>query len=317
MPGAYYARVSEDDHAMSTPRSFSAGQYQFNLDPTFDAAYVKSVDGGFHKAEVVTEQAGPTHLAFKHSSTVDIQPISMELGMAISKPMIDWISASWRRQFQRKSGSIVHADFKGKIRYAQEFIHALVLETTFPALDASNKDSAYMTVKIQPEGLTIKTDTGDLQGSHGVKQKQWTPANFRLSIDGCNCDGVNKIESFTVKQEVKKFHFGPYREPQIEPSKLTFPDLTIESSLAFADDFMKWHHNYVVLGKKDTKEQRDGEIIFYDQSLIHPLLTVKLANVGISAFEILKSEAHGEKIKRAKISLYVESMDITDGFGLE
>lgn len=302
---------------MSTPRSFAAGRYQFNLDPTYDAAFVKSVDGGFHKAEVVTELAGPTNLAFKHSSTVDIQPISLELGMAISKPVVDWISASWRRDYQRKSGSIVHADFNGKIRYAQEFTEALILETTFPALDASNKDSAYMTVKIQPEGLTIKTDSGDLQGENGVKQKLWTPSSFRMSIDGCNCNGVNKIDSFTVKQDVKKFHFGPYREPQIEPSKLTFPDLTIESSLAFAEDFLKWHQNYVVLGKKDTKEQRNGEIIFYDQSHANPLLTVKLQHVGISAFEIIKSEANGDKIKRAKISLYVESMDITDGFGLE
>lgn len=302
---------------MSTLRSFSSGKYQFNLDPTFDAAYVKSVDGGFHKAEVVSEQAGPSHLSFKHSSTVDIQPISLELGMAISKPMIDWISASWRRDYQRKSGSILHADFNGKIRYAQEFTEALILETSFPALDASSKDSAYMTVKIQPEGLSIKTEGGDLKGTLGVKQKLWTPANFCLSVDGCNCDGVSKIDSFTVKQEVKKFHFGPYREPQIEPSKLTFPDLTIESSLAYAEDFMKWHQNYVVLGKKDTKEQRDGEIIFYDQTLSNPLLTVSLANIGISSFEILKSEAHSETIKKAKIGLYVESMDITDGFGLE
>ncbi len=302
---------------MTTLRSFSAGQYQFNLDPNFDAAYVRSVDGGFHKAEVVSEQAGPTHLSFKHSSTVDIQPISLELGMAISKPMIDWISASWRRDYQRKSGSILHADFNGKIRYAQEFTEALILETTFPALDATNKESAYMTVKIQPEGLAIHTDGGDLATRAGTKQKMWTPANFRLSIQGCNCDGVSKIDSFSVKQEVKKFHFGPYREPQIEPSKLQFPDLTIESSLAFAEDFMKWHQNYVVMGKKDTKEQRSGEIIFYDHSLRHPLLTVQLSNVGISSFEILKSEAHSEKIKKCKIGLYVESMDIVEGFGLE
>lgn len=298
-------------------RSFSSGTFMFTLDGSTDTGYVKSVDGGALKGEVVAEQVGPEFTRFKHVTTVDIEPISLELGMAVSNRMIQWIGDSWKKQYSRRNGSIIHGDFKGKAQYEQEFKEALITETTFPALDATDKNPAYMTVKLQPETLSLQKSSGHLQATVGTKQKLWTPANFMLLIDGLDCSKVSKIGSFSVKQKVKKLYFGGERNAQIEPTGIEFPDLELEMSLAHADDFIAWHKDYVLTGKRDLKMEKQGEIIFYNQSLMDALMSVKLKGLGICGIQVLKSEAMAEQIKKVKISLYCDSMEISPGIGLE
>ena len=52
---------------------------------------------------------------------------------------------------------------------------------------------------------------------------------------------VNKIESFTVKQGVKKFYVGAERFPQIEPTKLEFPNLAARSRSSTRDTLLEWY----------------------------------------------------------------------------
>lgn len=298
-------------------RSFTSGTFMFTLDGSTDTGYVKSVDGGAYKGEVAAEQVGPDFTRFKHITTVDIEPISLELGMAVSNRMIQWIGDSWQRKYSRRNGSILHGDFKGKVHYEQQFKDALITETTFPALDATDKNPAYMNVKFQPETLDLHKSSGDLHATVGTKQKLWTPASFMLLIDGLDCSKVSKIESFSVKQKVKKLYYGGARQAQIEPTGIEFPDLNIEMSLAHADDFIKWHKDYVMSGARDMKMEKEGEIIFYNQSMMDALLSVKLKRVGICGIQLLKSEAMAEQVKKVKVSLYCDSMAISPGIGLE
>jgi hypothetical protein len=231
--------------------------------------------------------------------------------------VIDWISDSWRREYSRKSGSILHADFNQKVQAEQWFYDALITETQFPTLDASSKDPAYLTVKIQPERIEMKKGSGDLKAGLGAKQMLWTASNFTFTVDGTNLDYVKKVEGFTVKQNTKSMHVGQARHATIEPTGIEFPDISIEMPLAHADDLFKWYEDYVVKGHKDTKSEREGELVFWDQNFSWPLMTVKLHRMGLFSLQINKSEAAGESIKTVKAQFYVEALDLESEFGLE
>jgi len=43
---------------------------------------------------VLGETVGPEYWSFKHLGAVEVDPIAFEIGMALSRPLLDWISGS-------------------------------------------------------------------------------------------------------------------------------------------------------------------------------------------------------------------------------
>src|SRR5205085_12259577 len=86
-----------------------------------------------------------------------------------------------------KDGAIVTADAGFNEVARLSFFKALLTEIDFPALDASSKDAAKMTIKLQPETTRIQKATGSstsVRQSTSAPQKKWLAAKFRLNIDG-------------------------------------------------------------------------------------------------------------------------------------
>src|SRR5215216_2045558 len=83
----------------------------------------------------------------------------------------------------RKNGAIITADYEGKELSRLSFHNALITEIGFPALDASSKDTAKMSIKITPEYTRRQANSGAslLKDRLGrTSQKQWLASNFRL-----------------------------------------------------------------------------------------------------------------------------------------
>ena len=305
---------------MSTNRTaYTSGHFLFHLDGEKDTSWLKSVDGGSVKAAVLEENVGPDLIQLKHLSTVEIDPLSIEVGLSASSPLFRWIDESWKRKFSRRSGSLVHANFNLEAVLEQQFQDALISEVSFPTLDGSDKSPAYVTIKLLPERITINTGGGQkISGVDGQKQKLWTPSSFKLDINGVNCDHVSKIESFTVKQKIKPLYTGSNRYPELEPTGVEFPKLTVSIAAAHAGDFIKWHQDAVVNGDKDPKHQKPGAIEFLDPTTAKMIFKIELKNIGISQLSSEKSEANAESIKRCKIELFVEGMELDlRGAGLD
>src|SRR5262249_60763306 len=92
-----------------------------------------------------------------------------------------------------------------------------------------------------------------------MKQKMWLASSFRFVIDGLDdMQYANKIESFTIKQNVKKMWTGAERFPQIEPTKIEFPNISGTISLQYADQLLKWYDDTIVKGMKDPRGQKSG-----------------------------------------------------------
>ncbi len=287
----------------------SAGTFQLTLDGVKNSAYIKSADGGFVKASVVDEPIGPENLRIKHTSTVEIEPFAFEIGFAGSRAVLQWIQASWRKQYARKNGDLTHGDFDYKGIARHQFTGALITETTFPQLDGSSREAAYLKFKMLPESVDYLPDQNHVDGLMESQQKDWSCSSFRLIIDGVPTPAVQKIESFTVKQGVKRLYNGRARFPEIEPTKIEFPNIVATIAEVNAGSVMDWYKQFVVKGAPDRASERNGAIEFLGPDKRMVLMRVILKEVGLASANVVGSQAN-QGIKQVKFEMYVGSMDL-------
>jgi hypothetical protein len=162
-----------------------SGKFFLNLDGA-PCGFVKSVDGGGIAAEVIHEPSGPSQFVKKNIGPLKYEDVTLQVGLSMAKAVYDWIAA----------------DYRLEARSTREFFNALITETTIPAMDASSKEPAYLTLKLAPEYTRFKRASGKVTGADGKgRQKLWLPSNFRLEIAGPDYKRVSRIEAFTVKQQ--------------------------------------------------------------------------------------------------------------------
>jgi hypothetical protein len=298
-------------------RSYTAGHFELLIDGLRSTAFLKSVDGGFVRQSLVDEPIGPYNMRVKHTSTVDIEPLAIDFGLADANSVLKWIQSSWARSWCRRSGQITHGDFNHKATFEHHFYNALITETTFPALDGASKDAAYLKLKFQPEKVVVNKVNGQpLKGAISPKQKMWACSGFRLNLEHIKgLEYTNKIESFTIKQGVKKFYTGNDRFPQIEPTKIDFPNILGTISEQYAGGLLDWYNKTVIDGQNDPSAQTSGSIDFLAPTRDKVLFRINLYEVGLLHLGMVASTAKSDQIKRMKFELYVGRMDI-DGKGM-
>jgi hypothetical protein len=307
---------------VSTRRAYGVAYYALEVDGSpVRFAHVKSVDGGEVKMNSVDEQVGSDNVRIKHATTLETQPINCEIGLSQANFMLWWIKKTWQKKPARHNGSITRADFDMRAQFVTEFFDTLIEETAFPTLDAGSKEAGYLKVKLRPERTTMARGGGEkISGtSDAAKAKLWSPAAFRLVIDGVNVARVNKIDGFTVKQGIKPVAPGPTRFSQLEPTKIDFPDLSCHMPLQFSDEVLDWYNKFVIDGEKDPSAERNGAIEFLSPDRAEVIFRITLYDVGIKSFTVSKAEAGKNEVQKCKFDLYVGSMELeNDGaLGLE
>ncbi len=306
----------------TTRRAYSGGHFELRIDGMPQTAHIKSIEGGWAKQNAVDEQVGSDNMRLKHATTVEVDPITIEMGLSQSNYALKWIQASWKKEFARHNGSIVTANFDYESEFEHWFYNALIEETAFPGLDAASKDALFLKLKLRPEWVEFKPgDKHKLASVHSGKQKLFSASSFRLVIDGIDTKYVNKIEGFTVKQGIKTVGAGrrlnANRTPELEPTKLEFPDLTFHMTQKHTGEVFDWYKSVVLDGVKDPVAERNGAIEFLSLDRKKVLLRVKLSEVGIKMFSRPKMEANQDSMARCKIDLFVGSMELDDMSGLE
>jgi hypothetical protein len=294
-----------------TTRAHAPGQFHFNL-AHHESFLVKSFEGGLPKGNSVDEGIGTDLYTVKHLTTFEIEPLTIEVGMQEGLVMLRWIADSWAKKYCRKDGTVTFADFNLNGVSEYTFTEALITETTFPTLDAAGKEGAMLKVKIQPETADLKLKSGPQivgQSPSYEKQKQWNVSCFRLDLKGLDCRGTSKIEGFTVKQGVKSYSTGRDKFPYWEPTKLTFPDISVHMSMAHAASMIDWYHQTCVLRNTDPSLQVDGTITYLAPNKTDTVFEIDLSGVGVKAMTIDKAE-RTDSPRRVKFDLYVGQMDI-------
>jgi hypothetical protein len=96
---------------MTTGRSYAAGHFSLAIDGHATTSYLKSVDGGAERGQVVDDPTGSNQHRVKHLATVEIEPFSIEMGLTGGREVLKWIQGSMNRKFSRRNGEITHANF--------------------------------------------------------------------------------------------------------------------------------------------------------------------------------------------------------------
>lgn len=289
--------------------STAPGNLAIELDGN-KVGFVRSVNGGAITAEVIQEQAGPEPYVRKHIGAPEYEDIEMQIGFGMSKPIYDWIQASWGMDYQRKNGVILAADFDYNIKERREFFDALITETEIPALDASSKEAAYLTLKVSPDYLRTGKASGKVAADTGKStQKAVLLSSFRLTIDDLDTSRVSKIDSLTVRQSVTRDDLGDARDYAQEPGKIEFPNLKVTFSDASAASWRGWHESFVVQGNNDASWEKTGKLEILSPNQKDVLLTIKFHGLGIFKLAPEKMEANSEKPARMTAEMYVERME--------
>jgi len=285
-----------------------ASHFALELDQTGLVGFLNEVEGGNLKADVIEFQSGNTGEILKSLSRLRFEDIHLQIGLAMGQPIYDWITASWAKNYQRKNGAIVATDFNYEKKARREFHQALISEVTVPKLDAASKEPGYLDVTLTTEETDTKGDAGTIQPAANAKQKLWTTANFRLEIDGVDCTKVNKIDSFTVKQQIIEFQEGQERIPIKVPGKLEFPNLVITFNAASGPSWLSWFTSFVIQGNNGSDKEKTGRIVFLSQDLKSELAEIKLFGVGI--YKLLDGvfDPVNEPSAMMQAELYVEQM---------
>jgi phage tail-like protein len=292
-------------------RAYVSGRYALELDGTV-VGFLSSAEGGNPVGEVVTEQLGTDMVARKHIAGVKYEDITVSFGTGMSSRLYDWIRGALEGNYSRKSGSIIYLDYNNRELSRMTFSGALLSEVTLPALDASSKDAAKMTIKFQPEFTRqVQGDGGILRLPGQFAQKKWLPANFRLRIDGLDSamSRVNKIEAITIKQKIIQDGIGEGRDYVNEPGGLEVPNLVFTTTEAYSQSLTSWRDDFVIRGNNGEDQEKTGTLEYLTPDLKNVLFSLTFHNLGIFRLTPDKLESGSPQVRRVKAELYMERVE--------
>ena len=297
------------------PRTYSAAHFMFELDGSNKLGMFRSIEGGGLKAEVMTYQNGGTYDRWRQLGKPKFEDIKLQVGMAMSEPFFKWIADFFTGNMVRKNGTIIAADFDYKERARREFSEGMITELTFPKLDATDKNTAYMNVSIGVENIVFKKGGGaQIQQLEGDRnQKGWKACNFKFSLDGFQeaCARVTKIDSFTVKQNIVEYASGGRRTVAKIPSAIDYPQISFYLPEVDAQPLFDHVKKRIVDG--EVPGRLHAQIDTYDNSGPDKgvRFSLELLNADILNVQPDKADSTSEEIKQVKVDMYVESMKFT------
>jgi len=293
-------------------RAYSAAHFMFELDGVDKLGMFRSIEGGGLKADVMTYQNGGTYDRWRQLGKPKFEDIKLQVGMAMSEPFFKWIEEFFTGKASRKNGAIIAADFDYKERARREFSEAMITELTFPKLDATDKNTAYMNVSLGVENIVFKKGGGaQIQQLEGERnQKGWKACNFKFSLDGFTAPSarVTKIDSFTVKQNIVEYASGGRRTVAKIPSAIDYPQVSFYLPEADAQPLFDHVKKRIVDG--EVPGRLHARIETFDNSGPDNgvRFSLDLLNVDILNVQLDKADSSSEEIKQVKVDIYVESI---------
>ena len=303
-------------------KTYTGGRFAFEFDDQASAGFVSGIDGAHFKAEPISYQQGADQYVTKYTGRAKYDDITINVGAAMSPPFWKWVSSSLDNKPQRRNGALVAYDFDFCERSRRTFYSGLIAEVGFPALDASSKSAATLSIKITPERVEYKKGDGHkLSGGQAqdqmTKQKMWLTSNFRFSLDrfkGSDAMSSVKVEAFTVKQNVIDNPVGTEKYSRKEVGRLELPQIVVTFPEHQMEDWMKWWDDSVAGGNRKD-QYTNGIITYYANDRNTELMHVEVSGVSLVSVELDKYEAHKEAIATAKATLNIEGLTLKTGEG--
>jgi hypothetical protein len=262
------------------------------------AGPVHSVSGGYLVPEVPTDPGLATSRATTVQESLSYTDIQIEVGMGMSDDFDGWLEGFGAKDAYR-SGKFAQTDYNFE-NTALEFRGAHISEITFPALDVSRTDPAYLRVGLAAEEVRGVDAPRLAASAPPPRQKKWLASNFTFELDGLPCDRVAKIDSFTVKQGVK-------------PGSVEISNLVVTLPAGDARAWMDWFQRSVTEGGSSAANALDGRITLLAPDHETVLGQVDLLQVGVVSLSMPEPEANEDGSAFVEAELSVEQVKLHFG----
>ncbi len=302
-----------------TKKHFGGSHIALTIDTNGYAqtSFLKAAEGGMIKAATTEEPAAGFNLRGRHASTREVDPLSLEFGMAGSKWALAIVHAIINNRIHDKvNGEVIHADTNFVAQYSYEFTDALITEIGFPKLDAKAKEIAHLKLKLQPESIDFAIGQGEkLVPGSALKQKGWLCSAFKLTIG----DDVmaSSIEPLTVKIGAKAYQTGGFMLPQYTPTgKLDMPKFSFTVPMGYADAMLAWFRAAITTHQGLTdgspvgggQFEKDAIIEFLDPTRKKTLYTINLLGIGPETCSVVKGD--DSSTRAMKFDCYVTNIKV-------
>jgi phage tail-like protein len=272
------------------------------LDQT-PAGYLNLVTGGDIAAPVVELREAGSLVAMKNLGPISYEPVWLKFGMGMSSDVYNWINMALLGTAPRKNASIVAFDHQFNPRTRRLFQNAILSEVTFPALDASSKDPALLTIKLEANAIDLDRNPSAIAVPTQARKLSWRRSDFRLEIPGLDCSRVSQIEMFTVTRETMTITDAGGFSALVEGPRLWYSNLRV--ALRSAATWYDWFDDFVIGGNQGTAQEKAGTLTYYKPDLATELARVEFQNLGICR---LTEEDTNESVPRVVAELYCERM---------
>lgn len=275
------------------------------------AGLASFVDGGHPTAAVINEPAGFGGIIKKHIGAIHYDEITITCGAGMSEDFYKWVGHWVEGVTVPRNGSIVELDERGTVLRKLDFFNAIISEVAFPALDASSKDPAQMTVKFSPESTRRKTGGSRYDFPASSDKTTWPAANFRLRIGGVLIP-ASRIDAITIKRSFQPK--PPAGEPndQFPQQHLVFSDLAVTLAESHARFLYDWFEDFVIRGNSGDDKELRGSLEYFDQRGA-VLFTLTFDHMGIFNLKPDRTESIGNDFPKVKAQVYVEIVSFNIG----
>ncbi len=292
-------------------RAYSAGHFALDLFRDNSTSFLRSVEGGAIKTDILTYQQGPNRDLWRSLGRTKFDDIKLQVGWHASHAFWAWLSSFVSGDTVRHDGAVIAADFKFRERVRQEFKQALIKELQFPKLEGKQTEPVYMTVTLVPELLeVVKGDLSPITSPGSGAQKLYANSNFSFRIDGYEevCRQVTSVEGFTIKQEVHDYFSGNRREPLRVPGIVEYPNISFTLPESAAHAFVEQQTKSARAGRRPMP-RLTGAIVLHTHTAAE-LCTVSLEGIDIASITPDKSDAASKEFKQVKVEITVEKMTL-------
>ena len=246
-------------------------------------------------------------------------PLVITVGFPLAQPIADWIGDVCANRETRKTVRLVETDATGTVRLGTDWYDTELVEVDFPALDASDKSDALLTLTFMPvSSLPVATggkfDTSKYSAATRINIS--VPcANFALAVDGLETSSVNRIEALTIKRSPTALAGDVRSTGTGLPSSATteYSNLVVSVSESHATTWHAWFDDFIVKGNSFDTQEKGGTLTLLDSTRSQTAFTLQFFNLGILRITPPAFDASTEEIVRDQAELYCEMMIFTAG----
>lgn len=282
---------------MALATNYAVASFVLELEGRF-AGHLAAAEIGALKAAAAATPPPGEPITKRAIGNPEFGNCTIVTGLSEGQGHLDWISSLWRQSVVERNGAIILADMNFKERRRVNFSGACVTELKLDDLDATNGKKPYqMTYSFAPQMLKYESGTGaQIAGNLGMKQKSWSPANFRIRIGGLPCDRVTKVSGLSITSELTRESTGAFRLPPFRRSSVKYGDFAVEIS---GDDktFAEWNKFATMTlqdGAVSENEELTCAIEWLDPTLKTIVGTLRLDGCALREFRFSPKLEHAQ-----------------------